>query len=211
MNFIILADKFQKRMKSKGCVGLININNKNIIQSQHKLIKKFFPLANIIYVYGFEGKKLLSFLKKNNNLANDIILLFNKHYEDFNNAYSLFLAKEYLDDDTFILFGDNILTNNIFDRFDHNLGSQIFISHKNKNRLGCIIQDNKIENICFDLDNYLYEIYYFSKKDIGLLKHLVDNEQNHNNFLFELLNKLIDKDIDIKPFFTDRIRVNNEK
>ena len=39
MNIIVLGDKFQKRMKSKGCVGLIKINNKSIIQLQHKTIK----------------------------------------------------------------------------------------------------------------------------------------------------------------------------
>lgn len=211
MNFIIIADKFQKRMKSKGCVGLIDVNNKYIIQYQHRFIKKYYPKANIVYVYGFESKKLLSFFKKNQNLANDFTLLHNKNYENFNNAYSLFLAKEFLDSECFLLFGDNLLNNNIFDKFNSKLGSQIFLSHKNKNRLGCIIQDNRVESISFDLDNYLCDMYYLTRVDAKSLKNIIMNSQYHNNFLFELMNKLIDNELTFQPYFIDKSRVMNGK
>ena len=203
MNIIVLGDKFQKRMKSKGCVGLIKINNKSIIQLQHKTIKHLFPESKIVYVYGFEGKRLHTFLTKNILLNNDIIAVYNSHYEKYNNAYSLSLIADFLDDDCLILFGDTIISKKTFAKFNTNNGSQVFLSKKNKNRLGCIINDGKIENISYDLDNYLSEIYYLTKEDMLTIKHLLNNKVNSNYFIFEIINKLIDMDKPIYPFFSE--------
>lgn len=203
MNIIVLGDKFQKRMKSKGCVGLIKINNKSIIQLQHKIIKHLFPESKIVYVYGFEGKRLHTFLTKNTLLNNDIMAVYNSHYEKYNNAYSLSLIADFLDDDCLILFGDTIISKKTFAKFNTNNGSQVFLSKKNKNRLGCIINDGKIENISYDLDNYLSEIYYLTKEDMLTIKHLLNNKINSNYFIFEIINKLIDMDKPIYPFFSE--------
>ena len=208
MNFIILGDKFQKRMKSRGCVGLIKINNKTILQHQHKSIKSIFPEANIVYVHGFESKKFINFLSKSSCLQKEIITIHNPNYEINNSVYSLYLAKEYLSDDCFIMFGDNLLGNNIFDKFNRQNGSQIFINKKSKNKIGCVINENNIENISYDLDNYLSEIYFLQKQDSESLKLLINNDKYHNYFIFEIFNKLIDQQKNIKPFFINH-KTNN--
>lgn len=197
MNFLILGDKFQKRMKSKGCVALIKTHNKNIIQSQYNIIKKVFPKAKIIYVYGFDSKRFITFLDKQKDLS-DIITINNPCYEDKNYGYSLFLLQQYLNDDCFIMFGDNIISKCIFNKFDISKGSQVFIS-KDKNKLGCIINQNKIENISYDLDNYLSQIYYISKNDARVLQNLIKNPKYHNYFIFEIMNKMIDLNRNILP------------
>lgn len=203
MNFIILGDKFQKRMKSKGCVGLIKINNKSIIQHQHKIIKQVFPQSNIVYVYGFESKRFHSFIHKNDQLNTDIVSVYNPHFEEYNNAYSLSLVQNFLNDPCIILFGDTIISKKTFDKFIPQNGSQIFVSKKHKNRLGCIINDSKIENISYDLDNYLAEIYYLTKDHARMIKNLLGNKINYNCFIFEIMNKLIDMDQTIYPFFSE--------
>ena len=205
MNIIILGDKYQKRMKSKGCVGLIKINSKNILQLQHRVLRQVFPEANIVYVYGFEGKKFNSFINKSTLLDNDIISIYNPYYETYNNSYSLSLTKDFLNDDCLILFGDLILSKKIFDKFINKNDSQIFISKQNKNRLGCIINDNKIENISYDLDNYLTDIYYLTKFHANMIQNLLTNKINYNCFIFEIINKLVDMNQNIKPLFLQRI------
>lgn len=202
MNFIILGDKFQKRMKSKGCVGLIKLSSKTILQHQHKVIKNKFPNSKIIYIYGFENKKFLNFLDKNDTLNRDVIPIYNPLYNKYNNAYSLQVANDYLNTDCFILFGDNVLHPKIFDKFQYHEHSQIFINNKTKNKLGCIINDNNIENIAYDLDNYLSEIYYISNNDIENFRKLVTNSLYYNYFIFELINKLIEQS-SLKPHITD--------
>lgn len=205
MKCIILGDKFQKRMKSKGCVGLIKINNStNLVQHQCDVLTKYFPEADIIYVCGFEHKKLLNFLDKNPQLKNKLKIIYNQNYDIYNSAYSLYLTKEHLSDDCIILSGDHII-GNIFQKFSKLDHSQVFISRNNTKNLGCIINDSIIENIAHDLDNYLYDIYYISKNDIAQLYSHIDNKSNHNCFVFELINKLIINNHKIYPFFTNRI------
>lgn len=202
MNVIIIGDKFQKGMKSKGCVGLININRSTIIHHQYKIIKNTFPQANIIYVYGFEGKKLVSFIDKNYTYK-DLTMIYNKCYESHNASYSLFLAKEFLNEECLLMFGDNILHSKTFNNFSNLRYSQVFINNKQKNKLGCIINNNKIENISYDLNNYLSGIYFLSKSHANTIKNLIENQIYHNFFIFEMVNKLIDMNQNICPVFAN--------
>lgn len=203
MNIIILADKFQKRMKSKGCVGLIKIDKRNIIEHQIRYLIHAFKNPNIVYVHGFDSKRLLAYVSKSSLLNNNLTLIYNEHYDAYNNAYSLSLAKDFLNDDTLVMFGDNFIGHKTLLKFNPSNGSQVFVSPQNKNRLGCVINSNKVEHICFDLDNYLYEMYYLSKPDASLLKTFLEEGQLHNCFVFELINKLINSNRHLKPFVLD--------
>jgi len=202
MNIIILGDKFQKRMKSKGCVGLLKISNQqNILQNQLEIINTVFKNAPIAYVYGFDSKKFLSFISKHNYLLKNLNLIYNAQYDKYNYAHSLYLAKDYLDSDCLILFGDSNLSLRLFNKFDIADGTQIFINKHIKNKLGCIISNKIIENISYDLDNYLYDIYYLSKDHASYIKTALETNILHNYFIFELINKLIvSNNYSIKPF-----------
>jgi choline kinase len=202
MNCIILGDKFQKRMKYRGCVGLININNKTILQHQYENIKRVFPYSEIIYVYGFEQKRFSNYIDRS-LLKNNITTIYNPNYNIYNHGYSLSLAKDYLNDDCFIMFGDHILNYRIFNNFQKN-NSQLFVNTKQKNTIGCIINDKKITNISYDLDNYLLDIYYLSKQHSILLQKLITNPRLYNYFIFELFNQLIDYNQDLYPYFVNQ-------
>jgi len=206
MNCIILGDKFQKRMKSKGCVGLFDLNNKSIIQHQYRNIKQNFPYANIIYVHGFESKKLCSFVEKNSTLANNMTMVHNAKYERYNQGYSLSLAQEYLNDGFLLLLGENIFNyhhmHNYINYNSHD--SYVLLDKKHKGSLGCTITNQKIEHIAYDLDNSLCEIYYISKTHASYIKKLINNSAYYNYFIFELINKLLDNHQIIKPLFINQ-------
>lgn len=205
MNFIILADKFNKGMKSKGCLGLLDINKKNnILEFQYNNIKKIFPRAKIIYVYGFDHKKMKSFLDHKKH--KDLIGIYNPDYEKYNYTHSISLTADYLNDNCFITFGDIIFKHQTFKTFikDKNK-SQIFVNNKIKNQIGCTIINNNVINISFDLENYLSHIYYICKKDIEHLNKLVHNSKLRNCFIFEIVNKMIDSNISFTPV------INNNK
>ena len=199
MNIVILADKYQKGMKSKGGLGLLKINSRStIFDYQYKHIKKAFPKSKIIYVYGFDNKKIENYLSKEK--YTDVIQIYNPEYENYNYTYSLNLAKEYLDGDTIITFGDVLFHSNLFKNFDKKRGSQVFINLKKKEKIGCIVIDDRVNHISFDLNNYLSNIYYLEKKDIEDIKKLVGQEKFRNYFLFEIINKSIDNNICFSPF-----------
>lgn len=205
MNFIILADKFNKGMKSRGCLGLLDINKKyNILEFQYSNIKKIFPKAKIIYVYGFDHKKMQSFLDHKKH--KDLIGVYNPDYENYNYTHSISLTTDYLNDSCFITFGDIIFKYQTFKTFakDKNQ-SQIFINSKIPNQFGCTIINNNVINISFGLENYLSHIYYICKKDIEHLTKLVHNTRFKNYFIFEIINKMIDSNISFTPI------INNNK
>lgn len=201
MNIIILGDKYQKRMKSRGCVGLIKLNNKNILTHQYKVLKHKFPNANIVYVYGFDNKRFVSYVNKNILMYSNITLVHNPNYDKYNNVYSLNLVNNYLNQDCLILFGDYIPKNTTFNNFKITKESQVFINLKTKTRLGCVVNHNTIENISYDLDNYLSEIYFISKNQIDIFKNLITNQIHYNHFIFEMFNKMIDSNQKIIPYY----------
>jgi hypothetical protein len=47
MNIIILGDKFQKRMKSKGCTALLDYNKKPLFYYQYNIIRSIFPVLKL--------------------------------------------------------------------------------------------------------------------------------------------------------------------
>lgn len=192
MNFIILADKYQKGMKSKGAVGLIKVNRKStVFENQYEIIKSCFKKSKIIYVYGFDSKKINLFF--DSKKYKDVIRIYNEKYEDLNYSYSLSLASEYMTKDFFVLFGDAILKKEIFSDFVSNNGSQIYINKKEKAKLGCILDSNNIvQNISFDLENYISDMYYIHNKDNQILQSLVNETKYNNCFVFEIINKMID-------------------
>jgi CTP:phosphocholine cytidylyltransferase-like protein len=201
MNCIILGDKYQKGMKSKGCAGLIDLNKKtNILQHQYDILKSFFKDIDITYIYGFDSKKFLEFCK-DSDLSMKIV--YNEHYTIYNQGFSLRLAKDILaNTDTLIVDGYIKLNKNIFKKFDRDIGSQVFINNtaNEGDRVGCVINsDNLIENFSFDLDNNIEQIYYLDKQSCAKLGSILDNPRYNNYFIFELLNLLIDAGYNIQP------------
>lgn len=199
MNFIIIGDKYQKGMKSKGCAGLIKIDEShNLFEYQYNIIKKYFTNSTIVYIGGFEYKKIESFLHKH---YKDVICINNEDYECTNDAHSISLAKNIPYQNTFIMCGYTVLDKKIFDKFDADVGSQIFINKNSQTPLGCILNDNKVSNISFDLPNCIDNIYYVCSADYCHLQKTLVNTYYKNYFIFELLNQLIDSGSIIKPYY----------
>lgn len=190
MNIIILGDRYKKGMKSKGCVGLIKINNTtNIFQKQYDSIKKFFPNGRIIYVSGFESKKFSSFLKKNDKY--DIEHIENYNFIKTNTGFSLYLAKNYLSNNVLIIDGSTYLVDNLLKNIQSNYDNNLLFIGNKIGEIGCILNKNTVDNLSIDLDNKLYDIAYLNKHTAQKLNSLISTGY-HNAFLFEIINSLID-------------------
>lgn len=205
MNIIIIGDKYQKGMKSKGCQATIPFQKHTMLEHQYMVLKKFFPFSRITYINGYDNKHLSSFIKTKKL---DIRLIDNPLYSSTNNAYSLYLASNLLVQKSIILFGHTILTNKCFDKLKTNNQSKILVNKMNlphnTGELGCVIQNDKVENISFDLPNPILDIYYLTKDHAEQLKNIIDDSKKHNNFIFEIINILIDSGMHISPFFVSQ-------
>lgn len=198
MNCIILGDKYKKGMKSKGCSALISFNKSTILHNQYSVLKQAFPSCKIIYIGGFESKKVETLIIKQ---YTDIIFINNDLYEQKNEGYSLFLSKDFLNENTIIVSGYSILEDKLWKTFSIHDYSQVFVSSRNDNEIGCAIQNNSVLHIDFGLDNHITDMYYICKAHIGYLKNVIEDQSHHNCFLFEIINKLIDNNLTVKPYY----------
>lgn len=191
MNIIILGDKYQKGMKSKGCIGLIKHNKRStFLDNQYAILKNLFPKAHIVYVYGFDGKRFANHIKKNKY---SISLVYNENFDKFNSAHSLLVAKDFLNSETLVVSGNTFLKTSLFNNFSDTTKSSIFVSKNIQvSNIGCVLTNNIVENISFDLANTLYDMYFLSSADSVLICDLLSNEKYRNYFIFEILNKLIE-------------------
>lgn len=202
MNCIILGDKYQNGMKSKGCCALIKTNKTtNILTHQYSVLSSIFDNLCIIYVYGFDNKKFIDFYNQCNM---NIKILYNEYYNQYNQAYSLSLAKDFmLNDETLIIDGYEKINRSTIKKIKPNQNcSYLFVDKKtscDSESVGCIINKDSIESLSLDLDNIVQNIYYLNKECSRQLSSILNDSKTYNNFIFELINKLIDNGHSIKP------------
>lgn len=196
MKCIILGDKYEKGMKSKGCSGLLPVNTKvNLLEHQYKTIKKAFPNCQIIYIYGYESKKINDYFKKKDC---NIQFVKNELYEDTGYATSLNLANQYMDGDCFILSGNIKYSSKSLQEINRK-NSQIIVNTKQPYKLGCSVDENMIADmIVYGADNYLTNCYFVKKHDIDIMKFLLSDKNNLNNFIFEIVNKMIEHGVEFE-------------
>lgn len=202
MNCIILGDKYQSGMKSKGCAALLKMTKKNTnIDQQCAALSSIYANPNILYVYGFDNKKFLEFINKSKL---SLKAVYNEHYSIYNEAFSLSLAKYALNDASLIINGYQKINKTMLKKIKTDTQySYVFVDKTATacaDSVGCIInKDNCIESLNLDLGNYVKNMYYLNKDCCKTLCKILENKKNYNNFIFELLNKLIDRGHKIKP------------
>ena len=193
---IIIADSFKRGMKSKGCPGLIPYNKKtNLFQQQCSAVRSIFPKSDILYVYGYDSKRFSGFVENSPQPNTRYIL--NPEHPIYSHGHSLYLARDKISqsDECLILLGyDPILPKEIGVAKKHKKSSAI-IDLKKKSKLGCILdkETRSINHIFFDLDNHISNIYFLKQPEITILKDLLEHDNVHNMFLFEIMNNIISR------------------
>lgn len=197
MNIVILGDKYKKGNKNQGCIGLIKINQStNLLQQQYKSIKKAFNnITGMYYIYGFEHKKFNAYIE---NSQHDIQYVYNQHYEKLNEGFAISHIIEHLNEGTIIIDGSNILSPKAFSHFNSDI-SQVFIDKTNQSHIGCTINHNLVENIFYDLDVSIHNMFYIAKKDLAIFKNEIACSKSNNMFLFEIINSCINNGVNFKP------------
>jgi CTP:phosphocholine cytidylyltransferase-like protein len=191
MNIIVLGDKYQKGEKSRGCQALIPYSQRiSMLEHQRRNLVKHFKNINMAYVYGLDAKTFSI-----HNIKYDYIhRIYNEKFADSNYAYSLYKAKDYLNDNCLIIFGDTRLNSVSFNNLRLDC-SAVFIDNNKDSELGCVINENIVANIAYDLPVKINDkIFFVTKKDASKILEILDNRKNHNNFIFELITKIIDTD-----------------
>ena len=115
MQGIILAAGMGKRLKElthNNTKCMVKVNGTTLIERALSQLDKL-NLSRIVIVIGYEGKKLVDYVKSL-DIKTKVSFVENPIYDRTNNIYSLYLAKEYMEeDDTLLLESDLIFEENV--------------------------------------------------------------------------------------------------
>ena len=115
-------------MKSKGCSALMKTNKRTtVLDNQYEILTNSFQDIDITYIYGFDSKRLLEFIAQTDY---NIDMIYNKDYEKYNDAFSISLANNKLNDETLIVLGYQTLTSKIMKKLDSLAHSRVFVTKK---------------------------------------------------------------------------------
>lgn len=115
MQGIILAAGMGKRLKElthNNTKCMVRVNGATLIERALSQLDKF-NLSRIVIVIGYEGKKLVDYVESL-DIKTKVSFVENPIYDRTNNIYSLYLAKEYMEeDDTLLLESDLIFEEDV--------------------------------------------------------------------------------------------------
>jgi choline kinase len=198
MNVIILGDKYEKGKKSQGAQALLNYKgDTKYIDYYNKTIEEYFPKSNITYVYGLGDRKFLSYYENHKKLKK-ISIVHNLSYDNKNEVYSVSLCQNniMLNQSTLIINGNLSIQKNIVKKILRNKNSCVFFAKQNLSRnIGCVYGSGKVLNLSYGLNTTIDNMYYISKTDQETWIGLIRESSNHNKFIFEIFNIMIDKQI----------------
>lgn len=115
MQGIILAAGMGKRLKeltNNNTKCMVKVNGTTLIERALSQLEKL-NLSRIVIVIGYEGKKLVEYVKSL-EIKTKVLFVENPIFDKTNNIYSLYMAKEYMEeDDTILLESDLIFEENV--------------------------------------------------------------------------------------------------
>lgn len=194
---IINISEITKGMKSVGAKALLKINNMSIIEHQIYQLKSIHRNIKINVITGFEHEKVKKTLSKYRNIN----IIYNPDYQNSNESMGLKLLFENkcnIERLFWLSSGVLIKPKSITSSVVRN-ESKIFLLDKQKNNfsLGCSNNTN-IEYIFYDLPFTWSECLFLNAEATAKLRGLLKSNSIKQMFFFELVNKLIAHNIDLK-------------
>jgi len=198
MQAVILAAGIAKRLRpltdtTPKC--LLNIGEKNLL---HRTIENitFNGIKDFVFVLGFRENMIIDYLNKYFTDINKIILT-NPDYENNNNSYSLWMTKDYINDDMLLLDSDIL--------FDKEILTKLLDS-KHENCLAVNVT-NKLDSeqikVIVDKQNKILQIgkEINIKESIGESIGIERFSKNYLKDLFEILDRKIIKENNVNEFY----------
>lgn len=158
--------------------SLIEVNGKPLLERQIEFLKEK-GINEIIVVTGYLKDKF-EYLKD----KYDVKLVFNDKYDVYNNIYSMYLVRDYLED-SYVIDADVYINRNFI---LNNINKSTYFSAYKKNVKGewkiCFDKNNSVNNIeIIDGDGFiLCGVSYWSKEDGKLIKRKIEEELKGNDF-----------------------------
>ena len=194
-------------MKSYGPKSLIKIKDDvTILDNQLKHIYRYFSGSQIIVVAGFEYNKVKQ------RFGDKVQVLENPDYITTNVVKSIGIGlnkSKY--DNVLIIYGDLVFNAYTLKAPFGTYSSIVVDSYglMGNDEVGCVIQDNLVEQMMYDLQNKWAHIAFFTGKELEILKQICSNKKYDICFGFEIMNIIINSGGRFGAFSPKRMRVSD--
>lgn len=192
ITFIIPTAGIAYRLKYLGSRSFLKIDdNYTLIEHQLHTIYGAYPKAEVFIVVGFESHKYL-FLRE----QYPIRLINNELYEKTNVVHSIGLALQANTNKKVVLIYGDVYFNHPSINNIHIDNSKLVIDTKqqiNNEKIGVVINKNKVTNLAFGLANKWAQIAYFTGNELALLERVAFDNKKRGWFGHEALNYIIGK------------------
>lgn len=192
-NTVIIINIFpDKKMKSLGNKGLIKLSNESLLIDHHiNYFNNIFNKPDIYILGNFEFNKLDKHVTKYHNVHH--IFCDTNDETNIGGIIAPILSQIPTGSNVFITQSSILYftkdKNNLNKNYSYVIGS----SNNVCSGIGCIVNDNKVINCCYDLPNQIYDALFLCHKDIVFINHILSQTKNiHKFFLFEILNTILD-------------------
>lgn len=206
VNVIILADDCYK-MKFYGNRYLLKIDKRSLIELQLEILIPLFN--NITVIGGFQFSKLRKALK-----GKPLQLIENADFTDLNDSYSLQLALDHCTDSASLVLGNGVmLEEKLVRQLTDSEVNKVLLENSDRDSVTTNISENRLISFAYGLDHKYIPAIYLTKSSTCLY-HKMYKAKWAKMFIFEMLNKLIDKEIEFQGVFaepTDYIYISNLK
>jgi phosphoenolpyruvate phosphomutase len=191
--------------------SLIKIGDKTIIDRQMESLLDC-GIKKVIVTTGYKSKQLETFLR-NRNYNIDIRFIRNDKFDTTNYIYSMWLSKDYVNDEVLLIHGDVVYEYTVLKKLlIASYPNSVLLNNKMippEKDFKAIVYNGFVRKIAVDLDRnnsfFSVPIYRFSKPGFSTWMMEIDcfiNSGNINCYAEDALN-LILKDIQLFPVFYD--------
>jgi len=193
LSIIIPAAGIGKRMKSKGPKALLSVHNgMSILECQLRTILKVYPSADIVVVGGFEHQKIRQALWGKFPMR----LVCNPNYEDTNTVHSIAIGLDAtLPGPVMVIHGDLVFNTHTIQGLEGKASSLLVdqFGQLGKEEVGIGQQDGLVTSLSYALSTKWGQMAYLQGKELELFRNMVFSPKNANLFLYEILNKIMNK------------------
>lgn len=190
-------------------------NGKTLLEEQLERIKKSSVIDNVVLVVGYLADQIEAKAKTWKEQGIKVVTVYNPFYETSNNLISLWMAKNYMDEDFIIVNGDDLIEQDVFRNLVKNNHDGIFLTISRKEKYGeedmkVLLKNKEIVEV-----SKLINVQRADAESVGLvlvsgqkyrnlfkqsLELLATNRDYINKFWLEVFNLLSKSGIPISSF-----------
>ena len=188
VDVIIPAAGAGRRMTSYGAKSLLDINGETILARQLRLLREHLNIGNIVVICGLGALQLM------NTLDTSVISIENENYGSTNVVRSIGMGLRACSNNVLVVYGDLVFNSACLEHIKYN---QSFVltgpDIMQKQEVGCVVYNNHITNMMYDLPDKWGQIAFFRDHELKLLRQYCWTPSYYNMFGFEVINKIIEQ------------------